>query len=389
MMMQQQQQQNNEDNVENTITPFCYPKANLIHKQAILHERIGLKNIKNLDTLYTVFFKSYKCWDTVPHSSKLIVLDTELRIEKAFFALRYNGLRAAPLWDSAKHQFVGMLTITDFINLLIMRFEQYQSSGTEELASSEDDIPNGDHDDRESSPVLKAMDNESIDTWCRLLQKRKHPFIGLDPDESLFVALERLLRHKVHRLPLVDRATGDPLYILTHKRLLRFLFLYIYDLPTPKFMHQSLAEANIGTYAYLAAVTKETKLLDALKLFIRRRVSALPVLNEAGELLDIYSKFDVIHLAAQKKCDPEMTMEEALAKRPSVFGAVITCKKTESVAVVTERIARHEVHRLVVTDEDNKVVGVVSLSDLLKFLILRPETGVRRGRKSDAIPEDE
>ena len=47
----------------------------------------------------------------------------DLKIEKAFFALRYNGLRAAPLWDSSKQQFVGMLTITDFINLLIMRFQ--------------------------------------------------------------------------------------------------------------------------------------------------------------------------------------------------------------------------------------------------------------------------
>ena len=67
----------------------------------------------------------------------------------------------------------------------------------------------------------------------------------------------------------MDRATGDPLYILTHKRLLRFLFLYIYDLPTPKFMHDSIADANIGTFAFLATVTKETKLLDALKMFVR------------------------------------------------------------------------------------------------------------------------
>lgn len=29
-----------------------------------------------------------------------------------------TGVRAAPLWDSAKHCFVGMLTITDFINIL-------------------------------------------------------------------------------------------------------------------------------------------------------------------------------------------------------------------------------------------------------------------------------
>lgn len=28
------------------------------------------------------------------------------------------GVRAAPLWDCAKHEFVGMLTITDFINIL-------------------------------------------------------------------------------------------------------------------------------------------------------------------------------------------------------------------------------------------------------------------------------
>lgn len=29
-----------------------------------------------------------------------------------------NGVRAAPLWDSKKQSFVGMLTITDFINIL-------------------------------------------------------------------------------------------------------------------------------------------------------------------------------------------------------------------------------------------------------------------------------
>ena len=31
-----------------------------------------------------------------------------------------------------------------------------------------------------------------------------------------------------------------------------------------------------------------------------------------------------------------------------------------------------EVHRLVVVNEDNKVVGVISLSDILNYLVLRP-----------------
>uniref|UniRef100_A0A4W3J4D6 CBS domain-containing protein n=3 Tax=Callorhinchus milii TaxID=7868 RepID=A0A4W3J4D6_CALMI len=29
-----------------------------------------------------------------------------------------NGVRAAPLWDNVRQCFVGMLTITDFINIL-------------------------------------------------------------------------------------------------------------------------------------------------------------------------------------------------------------------------------------------------------------------------------
>lgn len=41
-----------------------------------------------------------------------------LQVKKAFYALVYNCVRAAPLWDSAKQDFVGMLTISDFILIL-------------------------------------------------------------------------------------------------------------------------------------------------------------------------------------------------------------------------------------------------------------------------------
>lgn len=37
-----------------------------------------------------------------------------------------------------------------------------------------------------------------------------------------------------------------------------------------------------------------------------------------------------------------------------------------------ERIVRAEVHRLVIVDEADKVIGIISLSDILLFLVLRP-----------------
>lgn len=35
----------------------------------------------------------------------------------------FAGVRAAPLWDSKKQKFVGMLTITDFIRILQMYYK--------------------------------------------------------------------------------------------------------------------------------------------------------------------------------------------------------------------------------------------------------------------------
>lgn len=64
----------------------------------------------------------------MPTSAKLVVFDTQLLVKKAFYALVYNGVRAAPLWDSERQEFVGMLTITDFIKILRMYYTSPNSS---------------------------------------------------------------------------------------------------------------------------------------------------------------------------------------------------------------------------------------------------------------------
>lgn len=38
-----------------------------------------------------------------------------------------------------------------------------------------------------------------------------------------------------------------------------------------------------------------------------------------------------------------------------------------------ERIVKKEVHRLVVVDEENRVIGIVSLSDILTYIVLKQE----------------
>ena len=49
---------------------------------------------------------------------------------------------------------------------------------------------------------------------------------------SIFEAVYSLIKNKIHRLPVIDPISGNALYILTHKRILKFLQLFVSFLTT-------------------------------------------------------------------------------------------------------------------------------------------------------------
>ncbi|CAL2035648.1 unnamed protein product [Caenorhabditis brenneri] len=306
----------------------------------------------NHDAVYSLFMKAHKCYDLIPTSSKLVVFDTHLPVRKAFYALVYNGVRAAPLWDTDNQKFTGMLTITDFIKILCKHYDK------------------GDNAER-----IRALEDQQISHWREQFEQdgTLRPFVYIDPNESLHRAVEILCESKVHRLPVLDRKTGNITYILTHKRIMKFLSLYMRDLPRPTFMSCTPRELGIGAWGDILCCHVNTPIHDALELFLKNRVSALPLIDENGRVVDIYAKFDVISLAAENSYDKlDCTVQEALQHRSEWFEGVHTCQETDSLFQVLEAIVKAEVHRLIVTDQDKKVVGVVSLSDILKYLVLDP-----------------
>ncbi|KMZ02234.1 uncharacterized protein LOC6727226 isoform X1 [Drosophila simulans] len=312
-------------------------------------EKVNLSDLEEDDSqIFVKFFRFHKCYDLIPTSAKLVVFDTQLLVKKAFYALVYNGVRAAPLWDSEKQQFVGMLTITDFIKILQMYYKSPNAS-------------------------MEQLEEHKLDTWRSVLHNQVMPLVSIGPDASLYDAIKILIHSRIHRLPVIDPATGNVLYILTHKRILRFLFLYINELPKPAYMQKSLRELKIGTYNNIETADETTSIITALKKFVERRVSALPLVDSDGRLVDIYAKFDVINLAAEKTYnDLDVSLRKANEHRNEWFEGVQKCNLDESLYTIMERIVRAEVHRLVVVDENRKVIGIISLSDILLYLVLRP-----------------
>lgn len=221
---------------------------------------------------------------------------------------------------------------------------------------------------------IYELEEHKIETWRELyLQETFKPLVNISPDASLFDAVYSLIKNKIHRLPVIDPISGNALYILTHKRILKFLQLFMSDMPKPAFMKQNLDELGIGTYHNIAFIHPDTPIIKALNIFVERRISALPVVDESGKVVDIYSKFDVINLAAEKTYNNlDITVTQALQHRSQYFEGVVKCNKLETLETIVDRIVRAEVHRLVVVNDADSIVGIISLSDILQALILTP-----------------
>nr|XP_020635418.1 5'-AMP-activated protein kinase subunit gamma-2 isoform X1 [Pogona vitticeps] len=338
--------------------PLQPPAASegMLEKLELEDEAVG----ESESDIYMRFMRSHKCYDIVPTSSKLVVFDTTLQVKKAFFALVANGVRAAPLWESKKQSFVGMLTITDFINILHRYYK---------------------------SPMVQIyeLEEHKIETWRELyLQETFKPLVNISPDASLFDAVYSLIKNKIHRLPVIDPVSGNALYILTHKRILKFLQLFVSEMPKPAFMKKNLDELGIGTYDNIAFIHPDTPIIKALNIFVDRRISALPVVDESGKVVDIYSKFDVINLAAEKTYNNlDITVTQALRHRSQYFEGVVKCSKLETLETIVDRIVKAEVHRLVVVNEAGSIVGIISLSDILQALVLTPTGAIQKESETE------
>ncbi|KAI8813115.1 hypothetical protein BJ742DRAFT_521528 [Cladochytrium replicatum] len=290
--------------------------------------------------------KRFTCYDVLPVSHKLIVFDTCLLVKKALAALVQHGAQSAPLWDSSRNSFAGMLTVTDFIHLILYYYEN---------ASYE--------------AALQEIEQLQIAT-LREFEKKQNLVaahtVTIHPMESLSDACRLLVEHDLRRLPLLDKNEDGEMIVsvITQYKILKYIAA---NHSGSEHMSKTVGELKIGTYGNIAVASPTSQIVDILRLFIKHKISAVPIVDENNNVLDVYEKIDVLALAKDGSySNLEVPVKDALVKRSL---AIHTCTITDTLGAILETIRRMVVHRFVVLDSDNKLLGMLCLSDILQFLL--------------------
>ncbi|EIW64727.1 CBS-domain-containing protein [Trametes versicolor FP-101664 SS1] len=338
------------------------------------------------------YLKGRTSYDTFPVSFRLIVLDSKLEVKKAL-----QCVVSAPLWNSEKSCFAGMFTVSDIIHLI----QYFYKCSSYDAAAAD----------------VEVFRLESLRDIERTLGVDPPPLLREHPSASLYDASKRLIQTHARRLPLLDNdtETGHEVIvsILTQYRLLKFISINCgKDIQQ---LHMPLRKLGIGTYVTpqplppdgekpegynpfhpIATATMDTPVFDVVHMFSERGISAVPIVDQDGIVVNLYETVDVItlvRLGAYQSLD--LTISEALNQRSPDFPGVVICTASDSLGTLMQLIKKRRVHRLVVVEgEKGRLLGIITLSDVLRYIIgdvtigeSYPESSLHTTMSTPAPPE--
>jgi len=343
-----------------------------------------------------------------------------IRIKRALTALMTNGVVSAPLYDSSSFKFCGMFTLTDVIHLIQyfylkaspVPFNSSHSSSSSATSSPSLRVqhPINDQPHIPSSATLSVTGSKSIECnqsttsspaedpyaiaaaevesfpLSRLrdieqaIEAPPPPTAHVHPDAPLIEACEQLIRTHARRLPLidVDSVTGKDsiLCVLTQYRVLKFIAInaqsdvirltqsigslgigsYVSSYQSEPMNHLSDNEHHHDPFHPLATATLDTPVFDVVHMFSERGISAVPIVDADGSVIDMYEAVDIVDLVrsdAYRLLD--LTIAEAIARRSPEFCGVTVCSAEDSLANILKYIGERRVHRFVIVEDETVI----------------------------------
>lgn len=190
---------------------------------------------------------------------------------------------SAPLWDSKASKFAGLLTTSDYINVIQYYFQN--PAALDQIDQFRLDSLRG----ACSKLIESGRSNPDTDMGVPVKEVEKAlgvappETISIDPERPLYEACRRMLESRARRIPLVtsDSQTdrSHVLSVVTQYRILKFVAV---NVPDTQKLRRPLGEILLGSYNNVASASMDTPVIDVIHILVERSISSVPILNSEG-----------------------------------------------------------------------------------------------------------
>jgi len=293
----------------------------------------------------------------------------------AFYALVEHDMQSAPLWDAKKCQFVGILTVTDFIDVL----RYYRDTRADVLALASCSIADIFADEAILNSVLKKNPPRHYVSDENGPGADQHSlFLSIDAEASLSKACHLLHDQALDFLPVIIPSDMRALASITYTCVLEHIVSNFRE--QRRLFDDTVYDLGIGTYGEDVVVAyPHQPLHEVLHSLHLHGLSAVPVVDpNTKKIKGVYSRSDITFLT--KAIDAEdavsnlnLMLEVVMVQQRTDVttpDALHTCSTRHTLQYVFEYFAQWKFNRMICVDEEERVVGVISARDLVAYFLL-------------------
>ncbi|MDI6757694.1 MAG: CBS domain-containing protein [Endomicrobiia bacterium] len=112
----------------------------------------------------------------------------------------------------------------------------------------------------------------------------------------------------------------------------------------------------------ITTIHPDETIYDAVNLLYNKKISGLPVVDSDGKLVGIITENDVLNLVFSGSAR-STKVSDIMTKN------VVTFSPDTDVDKISLTISEKKYRRVIITDENNKVVGIVSRHDIIRIIL--------------------
>jgi len=187
------------------------------------------------------------------------------------------------------------------------------------------------------------------------------------PEDTLLEMQNLMVKHRISRVIVTD-VERKPVGIVTQKDIVNFLLADtskrgIEEIPAKEVMSKNLI-----------TVKPTVPISDAAKIMIKNKIGSLVIVDDDGKLKGITTKADIGLYFASKGASI-YSVHDFMTPNP------ITVRQSQSIFLAVSLMSEKGISRIVVIDEENKPVGIITLADVTMISSLLKPAKVIREKK--------